>query len=299
MDQYTEMKQGEKGAWLSLAAYILLTILKLYIGYAYLSEALTADGLNNATDIFVSLAVLVGLKISQKPPDHNHRYGHFRAETVASLVASFIIAAVGLQVIYLAVSKSITGVHETPDMTAAWTALACSAVMFAVYAYNSRLAAKINSGALAAAAEDNRSDALVSIGAFAGIVGAQFGMPWLDPAAAFIVGLLICKTAYRIFHDATHALTDGFDDKQLKEYKQTIEATAGVKRVADLKARTHGNQILLDVTILVDPRLTIVEGHQISDEIEKRMLQAHQISHVHIHVEPQSPMIGAKVETRS
>ena len=88
-----------KGAWLSIGTYLILSSAKLTIGYIGTSEALKADGLNNTTDIIASIAVLVGLRIAQRPPDSNHQYGHLRAETVASLVASFIMLVVGLQVL--------------------------------------------------------------------------------------------------------------------------------------------------------------------------------------------------------
>ena len=88
-----------KGAWLSIGTYLILSSAKLTIGYIGTSEALKADGLNNTTDIIASIAVLIGLRIAQRPPDSNHQYGHLRAETVASLVASFIMLVVGLQVL--------------------------------------------------------------------------------------------------------------------------------------------------------------------------------------------------------
>ena len=103
MDQYQDIKEGEKGAWISIAAYLILSAVKLGAGYWFLSDALVADGFNNLTDIIASTAVLIGLKISQKPPDQDHPYGHFRAETIAALVASFIMASVGLQVLIGAV----------------------------------------------------------------------------------------------------------------------------------------------------------------------------------------------------
>ena len=99
LELYTNLRQGEKGAWLSIGTYLLLSSTKLTIGYIGTSEALKADGLNNTTDIIASIAVLIGLRIAQRPPDSNHQYGHLRAETVASLVASFIMLVVGLQVL--------------------------------------------------------------------------------------------------------------------------------------------------------------------------------------------------------
>jgi cation diffusion facilitator family transporter len=283
---YADIKQGEKGAWLSIIAYICLSALKLSIGYFTNSEALSADGLNNATDIVASIAVLVGLKISRKPPDKDHRYGHYRAETVAALIASFIMFAVGLQVLYQSVMKFRAPAIESPDMIAAWTAVFCAIVMYFVYQYNIRLAKKINSNAMMAAAQDNRSDAFVSIGAFIGIVGSQFGLPWLDPLTALLVGVIICKTAWDIFRDSSHALTDGFDDAELQTIKRTIRDVPGVEKIIDIKARIHGNNKLVDVTIGVDHQLSVSESHEITEHIENRIHELHNISHVHIHIEP-------------
>lgn len=285
-NSYREIKQGETGAWLSIIAYISLAALKLTIGWFSNSEALSADGLNNSTDIIASIAVLVGLRISRKPPDEDHRYGHYRAETVAALIASFIMFAVGLQVLFQSIQNFRAPVTESPDMIAAWTALFCAAVIYMVYLYNVRLARKINSHAVMAAAQDNRSDAFVSIGAFIGIVGSQFGLPWLDPLTALLVGFIICKTAWSIFRDATHALTDGFDDSELQTIKQTIRTIPGVRKINDIKARIHGNNKLVDVTIGVDHQLNVIESHEITEQIEQKMHDEHQISHVHIHIEP-------------
>lgn len=174
MERYDELKKGESGALVSIAAYLVLSAIKLIIGYLFHSEALTADGLNNTTDIIASVAVLIGLRISQKPPDEDHPYGHFRAETIASLIASFIMMVVGLQVLFSAGESIFSAKQETPDMIAAWTAAGGAVLMLIVYRYNKRLAKKVKSQALLAAAADNKSDAFVSIGTFIGIVAAQF-----------------------------------------------------------------------------------------------------------------------------
>lgn len=286
MKAYDEIRQGEKGAWVSIISYLLLSALKLLMGLASGSQALLADGLNNTTDIIASVAILIGLKISQKPPDPDHHYGHFRAETIAAMVASFIMAAVGIQVLYQAVTKFFKPALEKPDLIAAWIALFCALVMFLVYKYNHQLATKINSKAMMAAAQDNRSDAFVSIGAFIGIIGSQFGMPWLDPLCAVLVGAIICKTAWAIFRDATHALTDGFDENELEQIRKTVKKTPGVEAIRDIKARVHGNNVLVDVTIEVDNRLNVVESHEITEKIEERMLNKHNIRHIHVHIEP-------------
>ncbi len=286
LDIYDDIRKGERGAWVSIAAYLLLSAFKLISGFVFDSSALLADGFNNLTDIVASVAVLIGLRISQKPPDSDHAYGHFRAETIAALVASFIMAMVGIQVIIGAVRSLIEGVHSEPDILSALIAIVCALAMGGVYAYNRRLAKQINNQALMAAAKDNLSDALVSVGAAVGIIGAQFGLPWLDVVAAIAVGLLICKTAWDIFRQSTHNLTDGFDEKELGDLRSTIARTQGVEGIKDLKARVHGNHVLVDVVIEVDPQLTVIESHKISDRVEERMRKKQNVMHVHVHIEP-------------
>lgn len=289
MDTYQKLKESEKGAWISIGTYIFLSGLKVLVGYFTASKALMADGFNNITDIVASLAVLIGLKIARKPPDEDHPYGHLRAETISSLVASFIMASVALQVLLQSV-RSLSNFEEAvaPDPIAAWTALFGAGCMLLVYLYNKRLAARSSSQALMAAAKDNLSDAMVGIGVVIGIVGSQLGLPWLDPLAAVVVGIVIAKTAWEIFSHASHNLTDGFDEKRLETLRKTAAATPGVLDIKDIKARVHGSNILVDMVIIVDPLLTVAESHNISDEIEKRMLKKHNIYNAHVHVEPPS-----------
>src|SRR5659263_336830 len=118
-EKYKGLKLAERGARISIIAYIVLASLKLGIGYLSGSKALTADGLNNTTDIIASLAVLIGLRISRKPADDDHLYGHFRAETIASLIASLIMIAVGSDVLYKAAKSIIFFKEQVPDLSAA------------------------------------------------------------------------------------------------------------------------------------------------------------------------------------
>ncbi|WP_121639279.1 cation diffusion facilitator family transporter [Virgibacillus sp. Bac330] len=286
MNHSDNLKKGEKGAWISIFAYIILAASKLVIAAIGNSEALRADGLNNATDVVASIAVLVGLKISRKPPDEDHHYGHFRAETIASLFAAFIMMLVGIQVIIETFQSILKAHYVQPDMLTAWTALVAAIIMFMVYFYNLRLSKAVSSSALYAAAQDNRSDALVSIGAFIGIIGAQFGLFWLDPIAGLVVGFIICKTAWGIFKDATHTLTDGFDENQIEKIKSSVLKDPDVKQLYDIKGRIHGNQAFVDITILVDPNLNVEESHAITERIERYLYRNYHITHAQIHIEP-------------
>jgi len=284
--KYMDLKRGEKGAVISIIAYLILSSMKLIIGYLADSHALSADGLNNATDIMASLAVLIGLRFSRKPPDHDHAYGHWKSEAIASLIASFIMFVVGIQVLISAGSSLMAGDSESPDMIAGWFGILSALAMYGVYRYNKSLASRINSQSLMAAAKDNLSDAWVSIGAAIGIFGSQFHMPWLDVVTAIAVGLLICYTAWGIFREATHQLTDGFDDEKIKLYRKTIQSVPGVKRIKDIKGRYYGNNPVVDIVITVHSSLNINEAHDISTRVEQALKEKHDIYEVHVHVEP-------------
>ena len=288
MDQekYKQLKLGERGAIISILAYIVLSIIKFIIGTSAHSEALQADGLNNATDIVASVAVLIGLKYSRKPADQDHPYGHWKAESVASLIASFIMMIVGLQVLYNAIQSVFDGKTQSPDLLSAWAGVGAAIVMYLVYRYNKSLAEKINSQSLMAAAKDNLSDAWVSIGTVVGILGAQFYLPWLDPLTAVLVGLLICKTAWNIFLEASHYLTDGFDEQLIQAYEETIQTIPGVKGVKDIRARNCGNNTVVDVVILVRSTLDIKQAHDILSVVEEELMKEHEVYDVHVHVEP-------------
>lgn len=285
-ERYLELKRGEKGAILSIITYICLSILKLVVGEVGNSEALVADGLNNATDIAASLAVLIGLKLSRKPADKDHPYGHWKAESVSSMVASFIMMAVGIQVTFRAITSAFNGNYASPDLISAWTGGFCAIVMYFVYRYNKNLAQKINSESVMAAAKDNLSDSWVSIGTVIGIIGAQFNLPWLDPVTAILVGLLICKTAWDIFRDASLHLTDGFDEGIVASYKTTIVNIVGVKGVKDIRARKYGSNVVVDTVILVNSTLDIHGAHNIATKVENTLKESHNIYDVHVHVEP-------------
>lgn len=284
--KYNNLKLGERGAIISIIAYICLSIIKLIIGYISDSDALKADGLNNTTDIIASIAILIGLKLSQRPPDEDHGYGHWKSETIASMIASFIMVAVGIQVLIDAISSMFQGGKESPDIMAGYVGVFSALVMYFVYRYNKKLAIKINSKSVMAASKDNISDAWVSIGTAIGIFGSQLNMPWLDTVTAIIVGLLICKTAWDIFKQSSHELSDGFDSNKIQLYQDVILKVDGVKGIKEIKGRNYGNNEVIDVVILVNSILDIKKAHDIATHVENIMIKDYGVYDVHVHIEP-------------
>ncbi len=279
------LRIAQRGAYISLVTYIILSILKFVVGTTYNSAALKADSLNNLTDIFVSVAVLLGLKISVKPADKNHPYGHMKTENITTLIVSFIIMFVGIEVISSNIPKLIQGDYSEPSTMTIWVSFISGIIMILVYLFNWKLAIKTKSTSLKSAAKDNLSDALVSIGTGIGLIFTQFGLPIIDIILAVILGFIIVYTGFTIFKESIFTLSDGFHEKDLNNYIEEIENIEGVLDVPSIKGRYHGNSVFLDVTIIVDKDLTLDEAHDICDLVEHQLKEAGAYSS-YVHPEP-------------
>lgn len=290
-------ESSKKGAWLSIFAYILLTCLKLGVGWWAGSKGLVADGVNNMTDVFGSIAVLLGLHFAGKPADDDHRYGHQRAETVASIIVAAIMGLAGLDVAISATKAVFTPNLEVPHPLSIWVGLGCAVIMVGVYMNNMRIYRKTKAKALRDAAFDNLSDALTAVGAVVGIIGAHLGWRWLDPVAGVAVALVILNTAWTIGSEAALTLTDWFKPDELGEIEKKVAGVRGVARVHGLRARYVGNTVAVEVTIGVKPTLSVTEAHHVSEQVERQLIGFKEIHHVHVHMEP--VLTGAEAEMPS
>ena len=158
-------------------------------------------------------------------------------------------------------------------------------IMLGVFYVNHRLAKKTNSSSLRSAAKDNLSDSLVSIGTAIGLIFTQIGFPIVDIILATLLGLLIIYTGFGIFKESIFTLSDGFNERDLEDYRNDILEVKDVIDVNNIKGRYHGSSIFLDVTIVVKPNLSLYEAHQICDRVEHH-LHEKGISSVYVHPEP-------------
>ena len=287
MSQKEKLETAQKGAFLSLIVYIILSVTKFIVGYLYNSAAVKADSLNNMTDIIVSLAVIIGLKISIKPADQNHPYGHLKSENISSLLVSFIIMFVGIQVIIENVPELFTNEHHTPNIINIYVSVISGLIMLVVFYINQSIANRTKSSSLNSAAKDNLSDALVSLGTAIGLIFTQFGFPIIDTILAIILGLLIIYTGFGIFKESIFTLSDGFNEQELEAYKNYVLEIEDVIEVQNIKGRYHGSSVFVDVTIVVKSDLSLEEAHHICDKVEQHM-HSKGISSVYVHPEPQS-----------
>ncbi|MGQ7380983.1 cation diffusion facilitator family transporter [Streptococcus suis] len=284
--QIQNLKLAERGAIVSITAYIILSGIKLAAGHIFHSDALTADAFNNISDIIGNIAVLIGLRMAQKPADTDHKFGHWKMEDLASLITSFIMFVVGFQVLYSTFIKIISNQTVEIDMTGAVVGVFSALVMIGVYLYNKSLARRVHSKALEATAKDNLSDAVTSIGTSVAIIAAAFNFPIVDKIAAVVITFFILKTAYEIFMESFFTLSDGFDEELLHKYEEDILKLPKVVAVKSQRGRTYGANIYLDIVLEMNPDLSVYESHEITEQVEQLLTLKHGVFDVDIHVEP-------------
>lgn len=280
------LKLAERGVWVSIAAYIFLSLLQLGVAQITNSASLLANGFNNVTDILGNIAIVIGLRIARIPSDNDHTYGHWKVESIASLISSFIMFFIGFEVLRQTIVGFIEGSSTEINPVGAAVALFSAFVMIGVYLYSSRLAKKTQSKALEASSKDNLSDALTSLGTTVAIVAAALHWIWFDRIMALVICGFILKTAYDIFRDSVFSLSDGFDDNLLADYKEAIELVNKVKSVKMIRGRTYGSNIFLDVVVEMSRDLSVYESHAATEKIERMLMAGFDVYDVDVHVEP-------------
>lgn len=282
------LKRAEKGAQISLVVYLIVSALKSLAGILLNAQSLLADGLNNFTDAFSSIAVLIGLRSARKPADEDHRYGHWKAESIASLVTSLLMFVVALSVLQESISSFVTGEKQLPSYEASWISLMATFVLFVLHLHNKRLAHQTKSHGLQAMAKDNLADALTSFVTGIAIFASQYGMAWIDSLMALFVGLVILRTSYQIFRDNVFELSDGFDEEKLAIYSRAVAEIPGIKNVKTIRGRMYGNHIYLDITLVVPDLMTVKTAHELADQTEDLLKEEFGVTHTHVHLAPMS-----------
>lgn len=280
------LKLAEQGALLAIVTYILLSTTKLIAGSMLHSSSLTADGFNNISDIVANIAVLIGLRMARKPADMDHKFGHWKIEDLASLITSLIMFFVGLDVLFETVQKIISKQVTAIDPLGAIVGFISAIIMTGVYLFNKKLAKRANSKALEAAAKDNLSDAITSLGTSIAIIASALNYPLVDQLVAIIITFFILKTAYDIFMESSFSLSDGFDESLLQDYKQAILEIPKITQVKSQRGRTYGSNIYLDIILEMNPDLSVYESHEIADQVEEMLMERFGIFDIDIHIEP-------------
>jgi len=282
---------AKRSTWASVGVNISLSSAQISAGIFSGSQGLIADGIHSLSDLVADFVVLFAMHHSKKAADDEHHYGHQRYENAASMVLGGLLLAVGIGMIWSAVHKlespeTIPTVH----MLALWVALAALTAKELLFRYMLAVAKKIGSSMLVANAWHARSDAASSLVVALGIGGNLLGYQMLDPIAALIVGLMVCKMGWGFFWSSLHDLMDrAASEEQIEGITAAILETPGVLGFHDLKTRKTGDMILADVHLEIDGSLTVAEGHRIAKQVIASVKSAHPVLYLMTHVDPVMP----------
>ena len=285
------VKKANRVSVVSIIVNTVLSLFKLIVGIFAHSGALISDSIHSASDVLSTFAVIAGVNIAAKDSDKAHQYGHERMENIFSIILAILLFATGLGIGFTAVKAIVVknfAEIEIPGAIALVAAFVSIAVKEWMYHYTMHTAKKIKSTALKADAWHHRSDALSSVGSFAGILGARMGLPICDPIASLVICAFIAKAAWDIFYEAVNGLVDhSADDETCTELRRLISEQDGVLCVDDLKTRMFGSKLYVDVEIGADGNQTLRQAHEIAqcvhDIIEKRF---ENVKHCMVHVNP-------------
>ena len=274
---------------------VVLLLFKFLAGILGHSAAMIADAVHSLSDFVTDIVVLVFVRISGKPKDKSHDYGHGKYETLAMTLIGLALLSVAIGILYGGTTKIISWINgemlEAPGMLALWAALLSIVLKEGVYRYSMVKARELNSQAVEANAWHHRSDALSSVGTAIGIGGAIFlGQRWtvLDPIASIVVGLFIVKVSVELLRNGIGDLMEqSLPDAVEEEILHLVASLPGDIRPHDLRTRRLGNHYAIELHIRVDGDASLREAHDKASEVEN-LLRDHygDETHVAVHVEP-------------
>jgi cation diffusion facilitator family transporter len=270
---------------------VALAAFKLTAGIIGKSGAMVSDAAHSLSDVVATLIAYIGVRLSRQEEDANHPYGHERLECVASLILSLILAGTGIGVGYSGIRKLFL-VHETPEIPTLLPLIAAVVsivVKEGMFRYTMHYARKLDSSAFKADAWHHRSDAMSSVGAFAGIGLARLGFPIMDPIAGLVIAVLILKVAFDIFKDAIAKMLDTSVGKDFeRSVRKFIEEQPDVRHIDVLRTRQFGNRIYVDLEIAVRRDMSLVEAHNIAENVHRNVEKEFpNVKHIMIHVNPE------------
>lgn len=264
---------------------------KIVIGWMANSQALVADGVHSLSDLLTDFMVLYAAKHSHKEADNEHPYGHGRIETLTTASLGLVLVAIAFGIGYHSIQRL-----DDNEAVMEFSVLAFSIALISVltkewiYRYTVSAARRLRSDMLMANAWHSRSDAFSSMVVLVGIVGVALGHAYLDAIAAVIVAAMIAKIGIDLLRSSTQELIDSaLEPEKVALLRQQIVAVNGVRSIHMLRTRKSAGNILVDVHIQVDPRLSVSEGHRIGDVVRQSLLnQADGITDVTIHIDPEN-----------
>lgn len=289
-------RETKRVTLLGAVVNLLLSILKIAFGWIAQSQALLADGIHSMSDLLSDALVWFAAAHAAQGPDSDHPYGHGRFETLATLGLGLLLILVAVGIIWDASSRLFS-----PERLLIPGGLALAVALLSVvakewlYHFTLRVARRVKSDMLRANAWHHRTDAISSIVVIIGVAGTIAGLPYLDAIATIGVGLMIAHVGWELGWPAVQELADaGLEEEQLEQIRNTILSVNGVKAIHMLRTRSIGGQASADVHVLVNPKLSVSEGHMISQMVMDNLTDdIEEMSDVTVHIDPEDDEVAA------
>ncbi|MEM5291307.1 cation diffusion facilitator family transporter [Paraburkholderia sabiae] len=289
-----KQRVARKSTYVSIGLNTVLMTMQIAIGVFAHSQALVADGVHSLADLISDFVVLIANRHSAAEPDADHNYGHSRYETVASLFLGGLLISVGVGMLWRAGTR-LSDLQHIPAVHLSALAVAVVVLLSkeGLFRYMLREAQRVRSAMLIANAWHARSDAASSLVVALGILGSIAGVRLLDPIAAAIVGFMVARMGWTFGWDALQDLSDrALDEADTADLRARIMSTPGVRDVHELRTRKMGDFALVDAHILVDPMISVSEGHYIAETARSRVLSDNRVLDALIHVDPENDAIA-------
>ena len=289
-DDDARKRDIQRTTLVAVATNSVLTVAQLVIGLFANAFSLVADAAHTLSDLVTDLLVLLAARHGADPADINHPYGHGRIETATTMLLGAVLAAVGVGFLWNS-GLRLQNMNALPDLhpVALGMALLTLIAKEGLFRFTLAAARRLNAPLLEANAWHARSDAASSLVVAVGIGGSLAGYPFLEPLAAAVVGFLILHMGLRLSWTAIRELIDtGLSEQELEHIRETIEQTPGVIGLHEIRTRRMAGRVLCDAHVQVAPRLTVSEGHRVSDSVYLRVRSAHpEVKDVLVHIDPE------------
>lgn len=267
----------------------LLGMMKLMGGFLFHSHALVADGIHSFSDLLTDMMVLFASKYGSQDADEAHPYGHQRIETAATLMLALLLILAGAGIVWDSLYECVKGTHDKPGFLALPIAVFSMLANEALFHATRRVGLRIQSDLILANAWHHRSDAAASLIVLVGLVGALLGFLYLDALAAVVVGLLVIKMGWTYGWNSVKELVDtAVEPAMYQKIEAIIQGIGGVQRIHQLRTRMMGQDVFIDVHILVNPYISVSEGHYIAQHVHRSLLMAlDSVKDVTVHIDPE------------
>lgn len=280
-------KDGIRSTLISIVINIVLAGIKIFFGMVGKSKALVADGFHSVSDIVGSIVVLVGVYLGNKPADEEHPYGHGKLESIAGNIIGVILVITAYSLI---VENVLDYFKETvrliPENITLVIVLISIAVKYILYRYKYNVGMRIKNDAVLADAREHKSDVLSSVGVLVGILLSIYVNPIFDLLLSIGVGLIIGKEGLHIIFQTSNNLMDVQDKNLIKEVDKYVNSFGFIENAHDIRMKTSGNMVYLSLHIRLDGKMTIYEGHELSDDIKHSILNKFEdVGDVTIHMD--------------